>query len=87
MKFVRFAIQDSRHTGVLKEDTISVIEGNIFEKWDYTGQTFSPSEVRLLAPLEPNQIIGIGANYAAAKSELPKEMPSIPVFFLSPHPL
>lgn len=40
MKFVRFAVQDSRHTGVLKEDTISVIKGNIFEKWDYTGRLF-----------------------------------------------
>ncbi|NGY86637.1 fumarylacetoacetate hydrolase family protein [Bacillus megaterium] len=84
MKFVRFAVQDSRHTGVLKEDTISVIEGNIFEKWNYTGQTFLVNEVKLLAPLEPNQIIGIGANYAFAKSELPKEMPSIPVFFFKP---
>ena len=60
---------------------MKVIEGNLFGDWDYTGETFSVSEVTLLAPVEPNQIIGIGANYVSKKAELPSELPEIPVFF------
>ena len=38
----------------------------------------------LLAPVEPNQIIGIGANYVSKKADLPSELPEIPVFFFKP---
>ena len=82
MKFARFKVEGSEvYQGVLTEDTMKVIEGDLFGDWTYTGETFSVSEVTLLAPLEPNQIIGIGANYVSKKADLPSELPEIPVFF------
>ncbi len=82
MKFARFKVEGSEvYQGVLTEDTMKVIEGNLFGDWAYTGETFSVSEVTLLAPVEPNQIIGIGANYVSKKADLPSELPEIPVFF------
>ena len=82
MKFARFKVEGSEvYQGVLTEDTMKVIEGDLFGDWAYTGETFSVSEVTLLAPVEPNQIIGIGANYVSNKAELPSELPEIPVFF------
>ena len=82
MKFARFKVEGSEvYQGVLTEDTMKVIEGNLFGDWTYTGETFSVSEVTLLAPVEPNQIIGIGANYVSKKADLPSELPEIPVFF------
>lgn len=85
MKFSRFKVEGSAvYKGVIIEDIVKAIEGDIFGDWAYTDETFSVSEVTLLAPLEPNQIIGIGANYVAQKADLPSELPKIPVFFFKP---
>lgn len=82
MKFARFKVEGSDVCkGVITEDTVKEIKGDIFGDWAYTGDAFSVSEVTLLAPLEPNQIIGIGANYVTQKEDLPSNLPEIPVFF------
>lgn len=84
MKFIRFNADSTNHLGVLEGEEIKEIMGNIFSDWEYTGNAFSKSEVKLIAPLEPNQIIGIGANYVSSIEELPSEIPEIPVFFFKP---
>lgn len=82
MKFTRFKVQSSVLTGVLTEDrTIREIKGDLFGKWEYTGQMFSETDVNFLAPIAPNQIIGIGANYVSKTNELPSELPEIGFFF------
>ncbi len=84
MKFTRFAIDSHVFTGVVTNEGIKEIEGDMFTSWEYTGRTFSQSDVKLLSPLEPNQIIGIGANFVAKIEDLPSELPEIPVFFFKP---
>lgn len=85
MKFIRFkAHNDIIHKGIVTDDGIAEIKGDIYSDWDYTGSTFAINEVKLLAPLEPNQIIGIGANYVAQEKDIPSELPEIPVFFFKP---
>ncbi|WP_409305088.1 fumarylacetoacetate hydrolase family protein [Peribacillus sp. SCS-155] len=84
MKFTRFTANSSVYTGVLEEDTIKVINGDFFGEWEFTGETFSSADAKLLAPLEPNQIIGIGANYVSKTEDLPEQLPEIPVFFFKP---
>jgi 2-keto-4-pentenoate hydratase/2-oxohepta-3-ene-1,7-dioic acid hydratase in catechol pathway len=84
MKFTRFTTGFSIHTGVITEDAIREIEGDIFGEWEYTGNTFLAADVTLLAPLEPNQIIGIGANYVSKLEDRPSVLPEIPVFFFKP---
>ncbi|CAH0344344.1 fumarylacetoacetate hydrolase family protein [Bacillus sp. CECT 9360] len=84
MKFTRFTTNSVIYTGVIKEETIREIKGDMLGDWEYTGQTFSVSEVKLLAPLKPNQIIGIGANYVSKVEDIPQELPEIPVFFFKP---
>jgi len=84
MKFTRFAQGSSIYSGVITEGSIREIEGDIFGDWQFTGKTFSFDEVKFLAPLEPNQIIGIGANYVTKLEDRPSELPEIPVFFFKP---
>ncbi|MFB4162391.1 fumarylacetoacetate hydrolase family protein [Alteribacillus sp. JSM 102045] len=84
MKFTRFAVESDILNGVVTEEGIKEIEGDIFENWSYTGRIFSESDVTLLAPLEPNQIIGIGANFVAKAEDRPDTLPEIPVFFFKP---
>ncbi|TCN21419.1 fumarylacetoacetate hydrolase family protein [Mesobacillus foraminis] len=84
MKFARFTVESAHHTGILEGDTIREIKGDPFTNWTYTGNVFLSSQVKFLAPLEPNQIVGIGANYVAKVEEIPEELPAIPVFFFKP---
>lgn len=85
MKFTRFNVEGSTvYKGIIEEDAVKEIKGNIFGDWEYTGEVFSRSKVKLLAPLVPNQIIGIGANYVTNTADLPSELPEIPVFFFKP---
>lgn len=85
MKFARFTSGTSEIlTGVVTEEGIKEIKGDIFTEWEYTGKIFSGAQVKLAAPLQPNQIIGIGANYVAKPEDLPETLPEIPVFFFKP---
>ncbi|TWI55255.1 fumarylacetoacetate hydrolase family protein [Halalkalibacter nanhaiisediminis] len=84
MKFTRFSVNTEVYTGVIENNVIKEVEGDIFESWEFTGKEFSPSDVTLLAPLEPNQIIGIGANFVTKVEEIPDTLPEIPVFFFKP---
>ncbi|WP_019414757.1 fumarylacetoacetate hydrolase family protein [Paenisporosarcina sp. TG20] len=85
MKFIRFEVEGSKvYQGELTKDSVKQITGDLFSEWRYTGETFNICDVKLLAPLQPNQIIGIGANYVTKKEDLPSELPEIPVFFYKP---
>ncbi|KON87680.1 ureidoglycolate lyase [Sporosarcina globispora] len=84
MKFTRFEVNGAVHSGVIKDGAIKQIKGDIFGDWEFTGESFSQDEVKQLAPLVPNQIIGIGANYVPVKADLPHTLPEIPVFFFKP---
>ncbi|HET7580475.1 MAG TPA: fumarylacetoacetate hydrolase family protein [Bacillales bacterium] len=82
MKITRFVADGEKktRTGVVTPVGIKEIEGDLFHDWTYTGEVFG-DDVRRVAPLSPNQIIGIGANFVSQKEELPEELPEIPVFF------
>jgi 2-keto-4-pentenoate hydratase/2-oxohepta-3-ene-1,7-dioic acid hydratase in catechol pathway len=84
MKFARFKVNETVYIGVISEDAIKAIKGDLFGDWEYTGEEFSKRDVKLLAPLQPKQIIGIGANYVSQLEDLPSELPEIPVFFFKP---
>ncbi|MFJ5769918.1 fumarylacetoacetate hydrolase family protein [Psychrobacillus sp. NPDC093180] len=84
MKFARFTADSIIYTGVIEDEIINEIRGDIFGDWTYTGNSFSVNEVAYLAPIKPNQIIGIGANYVSNKEEIPASLPEIPVFFFKP---
>lgn len=84
MKIARFLYEDETYSGVLEDEWIRRVEGDIFKQLVFTGEKFLANKVTFLAPLIPNQIIGVGANYVSQTSELPKELPEIPVFFFKP---
>ncbi|GAE35279.1 fumarylacetoacetate hydrolase family protein [Halalkalibacter akibai] len=84
MKFARFQYESTIYTGILSEEGLKEITGDIFDTWTYTGKVFREDDVQLLAPIEANQVIGIGANYVSVSEELPKVLPDIPVFFFKP---
>jgi 2-keto-4-pentenoate hydratase/2-oxohepta-3-ene-1,7-dioic acid hydratase in catechol pathway len=64
--------------------TVEAIAEHPFGAIRLTGQRWALPDVRLLAPLLPSKIIGIGKNYAAHVDEMGGEAPSAPLIFLKP---
>ena len=82
MKFVRY--QDSsgkssygcRHSN----GTITSVEGDILGSFEDSGEVVTPA--KLLAPIEPRDIICIGLNYRKHAAEGNKPIPEYPVVFM-----
>lgn len=64
MRVVRFAHGESTAYGVLENAQVSVVDGSPFGTLALTGQRHPLGEVRLLAPVVPTKILGVGRNFA-----------------------
>ena len=64
--------------------TITVIDGHPFGPHEHTSVTVPMVDVRLLPPVLPTKIVGIGKNYADHAKEMDSEPPATPVMFLKP---
>jgi 2-keto-4-pentenoate hydratase/2-oxohepta-3-ene-1,7-dioic acid hydratase in catechol pathway len=84
MKIVRFSLGKRTGYGILDNQTIKVIQGNPFYKIQYSGATFTLSEVKLRAPCVPSKIVCLGVNYRSHAGEMNSQPPSSPLIFLKP---
>jgi 2-keto-4-pentenoate hydratase/2-oxohepta-3-ene-1,7-dioic acid hydratase in catechol pathway len=64
--------------------TVAVIAEHPFGRIELTGERWALPDVRLLAPLLPSKIVGIGKNYAEHIAEMGDEAPAAPLLFLKP---
>ncbi|MGB8474658.1 MAG: fumarylacetoacetate hydrolase family protein [Candidatus Acidiferrum sp.] len=91
MKFCRFQVLASSAAqpasslyGLLEGNLIHEISGPPWASWSQTSRAWPVAEVRLLAPVDPGKIVGVGRNYAAHAAELGNELPKEPLIFLKP---
>jgi 2-keto-4-pentenoate hydratase/2-oxohepta-3-ene-1,7-dioic acid hydratase in catechol pathway len=84
MRFARFAIGSTIGYGLVTEDGLQAITTTPFLPWDPTDEVFDPVDVRLLAPVLPSKVVGIGLNYADHAAERGKPLPDEPLIFLKP---
>jgi 2-keto-4-pentenoate hydratase/2-oxohepta-3-ene-1,7-dioic acid hydratase in catechol pathway len=72
--------------GVLDGDgQVAQIEGHPFGQISFTGQRFAAADVRLLSPILPSKVVGIGKNYADHVQEMNTgDAPKEPLIFLKP---
>lgn len=83
---IRFRDKDQNvRYGVLKDDQINVIEGDIFATYSVTDETVDANEVKILAPIEPSKVVCIGLNYVDHAKEMDLEIPKEPLIFLKPN--
>ncbi|MGH3940239.1 MAG: fumarylacetoacetate hydrolase family protein [Pseudonocardiaceae bacterium] len=61
------------------------LAGHPFGPVNFTGRRWPLPDVRLLAPILPTKIIGIGRNYAAHAEEMGNGPPAHPIMFLKPN--
>ncbi|MBW1802167.1 MAG: fumarylacetoacetate hydrolase family protein [Deltaproteobacteria bacterium] len=84
MKIIRFEYQGKENYGHLKEDVIAIVQGDIFTGAVETGETVPLSNVKVLAPVLPSKIIGLGLNYEKHAKEAGFDLPDEPLLFLMP---
>ncbi|MFF3439876.1 fumarylacetoacetate hydrolase family protein [Streptosporangium sp. NPDC002721] len=88
MRIARFSTGDGVGFGVVEggpgEEFISGISGHPFGPIQFTGERFSLSQVRLVAPMLPSKVVAIGKNYADHAKEMGGEVPDEPLVFLKP---
>lgn len=85
MKFVRFRekVGLPPQYGVLEGENIHAISDSPLQVWSYTDAVYTLGDVRLLAPIQPAHIIGIGKNFIGPTEPIP-EPPELPIFFFKP---
>ncbi len=82
MRLVRFTEQDGRtRYGIAEGDTITVARGNPLSRLTRTGREVRLSEVKLLAPIAPCNLLALGRNYKAHADEVGGEVPQAPLLF------
>ena len=89
MRLCRYKHGDVVGYGLLEEDTVQPIEGDLFGPRQPAGESLPLVDVQLLAPLMPRTILAAAVNY---KSHLPSgravlkgdDAPDIPQLFLKP---
>lgn len=91
MRIARFTVSDQIAYGVVDGDigdpdslTVNAIDGHPFAPFERTSARIALSDVRLLPPVLPHKVLGIGKNYAEHARELGGEPPTTPVMFLKP---
>jgi len=82
MKIVRFADHTRTAYGLLTDDTIEVLDGAPLDGVQRTGETVPLPDVRLLAPVEPPNVIALGLNYRRHAQESNMQVPGHPQMFL-----
>ncbi|KHE71999.1 fumarylacetoacetate hydrolase family protein, partial [Halobacillus sp. BBL2006] len=83
MKYIRYEVEEEICFGVLEQDTITKLDGNyITGQAGKTAVTHDVKGVRILPPVNPGQVLGIGLNYALHAEEQGKPLPEEPMMFM-----
>lgn len=93
MRIARFSIDGNVAFGAVEGESppgttdglvLDIIKGIPFADFELSGTKVPLSKVRLLPPVLPNKVVGIGRNYADHARELGNEVPDVPVAFFKP---
>ena len=85
MKYIRFRVGNGPVcSGILKGGQVRRLEGDIFHGYRETFEEYELQSVRLLAPVQPGKIVGVGANYRSFLDAKKREYPKHPRIFLKP---
>lgn len=85
MRYVRFQSgKDSPKYGWLDGERIGELTAAPFQEHKRFDSVFGLNKVKLLAPIVPSKIIGVGRNYSEHAREQGSEVPEYPILFMKP---
>ncbi len=82
MKIVRFEWEERIVAGILDGDTIYEVDGTLTGDFHMGERLCNKDAVRLLPPVWPRTVVGIGANYHGVVRAVGMSVPSAPEVFL-----
>ncbi|MFY9440376.1 MAG: fumarylacetoacetate hydrolase family protein [Tepidanaerobacteraceae bacterium] len=84
MKIVSFQLNGKASYGVIENNEIMLIEGDIFGDFVVTDTRVSLDEIKILPPVVPSKAVCIGLNYHDHIEETNSKVPDRPVVFIKP---
>ena len=82
MRCIRFEEPNgNKRIGFIDGDVVRTVYGSLDTFWRITDEEFKLSEIKLLAPCVPKQIICVGFNYRQHAEEFHAEVPKEPMLF------
>jgi len=84
VKIVRFTQDSEPKYGLIEDNEVYAIEGDVFGDFERGERVGTLPEMRLLAPCEPTKIVAVGRNYAEHAAEMQSQVPTEPLVFLKP---
>ena len=79
MKFARYEAEGRVAYGVVDDGSVTEIEGSIYGDVSKTSTRHDLSDVKLLIPCEPTQVLAVGLNYASHLGK--RKRPEVPGIF------
>ena len=77
-KYVRYSHDGRESYGILEDETIHELDGELFASPQTTGRTVRLADVDLLPPCEPSKVIAVGLNYRSHIGDrTPAEYPGL----------
>lgn len=84
MRIVRFQTGGEAKYGVLEDDIVREIAGDVFGRFRPTRKRHPLKRIRFLPPTAPTKIVGVGLNYRDHVVEMGFELRDEPVIYLKP---
>lgn len=88
MRIARYSAAGAVHYGVVEGSEVLELPGHPFAQagagLTTTGVAHDLDDVRLLAPVIPSKVVGIGSNYTDHAAEMGGAVPAEPLMFLKP---
>lgn len=84
MKIARFRWQGKVNWGIVEDDTIFALDGDLYGDFGKGKELCQLPDVRLLAPVAPSITVACGRNYLDHIKEMGWPMPQEPLLFFKP---
>jgi 2-keto-4-pentenoate hydratase/2-oxohepta-3-ene-1,7-dioic acid hydratase in catechol pathway len=84
MKIARYRHENKICHGLVEDQQLRAVTGDIFGEFKPGDMLVSISEVTLLTPVSPSKIVCVGQNYRGHIQELGLPVPKEPIIFLKP---
>lgn len=70
--------------GGVEPEGIRIYDGTPFVAWQPTEVVVDFAKARLLSPVFPTKVVGVGSNYAPHVGEMGRQLPDAPTLFMKP---
>lgn len=62
-KFVRFQVDDKTYFGIVEDEQIRKINGDLFGEWSQSDATYAIDSVKILVPTAARKVLALAGNY------------------------